>query len=405
MFDRRSTVSFSTMVKGVRSLAPHPWIFNKLIALQLAKWFFPTSCPGVQHGKAGKIHQVSIRITDLCNLRCHTCGQWGDNGFMHGTNLQKLSSEEVSPELYSKLFDDLTKNKHYPNIYLWGGEPTLYKGLFQVIENATKQRLPVSIATNGHGLMNAAARFVDIPLFLLQVSVDGHSETIHNRVRPSAGNGDAFHDVVTGLEAVSNEKRKKKKKLPIVATLTVISKENVNHLVDIYNRFKGYTDVMVFYLSWWIDEEQAQKHTEDYFHRFGEEPKLHRGWIGKWKPEDFNRLSSQLIELKKLSRSIKNPAVTILPDISSAKELQEYYTNHNERFGYNRCISIYQALELNSNGDISPCRDYHDYVVGNIKEDSIIDLWNCDKFSTFRQNIEQNGLMVVCNRCCGLMGY
>ena len=34
------------------------------------------------------------------------------------------------------------------------------------------------------------------------------------------------------------------------------------------------------------------------------------------------------------------------------------------------------TLEINSNGDVSLCRDYHDYVIGNIQKDRVVDMWN-----------------------------
>ena len=74
-------------------------------------------------------------------------------------------------------------------------------------------------------------------------------------------------------------------------------------------------------------------------------------------------------------------------------------------FGYNQCISIFQAVEVNSNGDMSPCRDYHDYVVGNIKDATITQLWNGPAYQKFRHSLATDGLMPVCSRCCGLMGY
>ena len=61
-------------------------------------------------------------------------------------------------------------------------------------------------------------------------------------------------------------------------------------------------------------------------------------------------------------------------------------------------------MEVNSNGDLSPCRDYHDYVVGNIKEATITELWNSPAYRKFRQSLATEGLMPVCSRCCGLDG-
>ena len=45
-----------------------------------------------------RVSQVSIRCTDLCDLRCRTCGQWGENGWLlakqrSGAKLDSMSQE------------------------------------------------------------------------------------------------------------------------------------------------------------------------------------------------------------------------------------------------------------------------------------------------------------------------
>jgi radical SAM protein with 4Fe4S-binding SPASM domain len=105
------------------------------------------------------------------------------------------------------------------------------------------------------------------------------------------------------------------------------------------------------------------------------------------------------------SRPGTAPPVTLIPSITGEDNLRAYYTDHGNYFGFNQCISIFQAVEVNSNGDLSPCRDYHDYVVGNIKEATITELWNSPAYRKFRQSLATEGLMPVCSRCCGLMGY
>jgi len=401
---KRSTVSLSAVIKGIHILLPYPGICAKLIQLQAAKLLFPLLNPKRREGVAGKIHQLSIRITDLCNLRCRTCGQWGESGFLHGSNPAELKNREVSGDRYIELFDDLVGNGHHPNVYIWGGEPTMYRSLVDVIGGAVSRGLPTSLVSNGHGIAGMAEKLTASNLYLLQLSIDGHNEEIHNKLRPSAGGGDAFGNIVEGLEAVSCC-RKRGKGLPIVASLTVISRENINHLVDIFHRFKEHVDIFVFYLSWWIDEEQAAKHEEDFAHRFGFSPRLHRGWIGSWRPDEYETITQQAKELTVLSRSLKAPSVTFIPQITGTEELKRYYTDHSATFGYDECVSIFQAVELDSNGDMSPCRDYHDYIVGNIKEHTITELWNNDRYRTFRASLQQKGLMPVCRRCCGLMGY
>ena len=200
-----------------------------------------------------KIRQVSLRITDRCNLRCHTCGQWGDQGFLHNQDLKVLKQNEVPVSRYKEILADLVQHGHHPLIYFWGGEPMLYEGTLDLIETATKLGLPCSIATNGTRMAKSAERLVKAPLFLLQVSIDGHNAQLHNAVRPGAAGGNNFADIQAGLQAVRQARRELKQNLPLLASLTVISQENYHHLQDIYEAFRDQVDLFVFYLSWWID--------------------------------------------------------------------------------------------------------------------------------------------------------
>ncbi len=393
------------ILKQAVRLARHPRIAARLVPLEVEKVFFNFLHPGRKNGRAGKIRQVSIRITDICNLRCHTCGQWGDSGFLHGQNLQELKKQEVSPERYLEIFKDLVAHGHHPNVYFWGGEPTLYQGTLELIEAAAAMGLPVSIATNGTRTASVADRLVQAPLFLLQTSIDGHCAELHNSIRPAVGTGNGFADIQAGLAAVHQARKRHKRNLPLIASLTVVSQPNIEHLVDIYETFRDKVDLFIFYLSWWIDPARAQAHEEDFSRRFGFPPVRHQGWIGNWRPDNYTLLDRQLKSLLARSSPWGAPPVSIIPNITGAENLAAYYTDHRADFGFKQCISIFQAVEINSNGDLSPCRDYHDYVVGNIKDRTISELWNSEAYRKFRRSLATEGLMPVCTRCCGLMGY
>jgi radical SAM protein with 4Fe4S-binding SPASM domain len=401
----RSRIALGVVVKNFRKLARHPWIVSKLITLQGEKWLFNLLYPRAETGWARQIRQLSFRITDLCNLRCHTCGQWGDQGFLHGQNLKELKQNEVPLSRYLEVVADLARHGHRPFVYLWGGEPMLYEGSLELIERATALGLPTSIATNGTRIAAAAERLVAAPMFLLQISIDGPTAELHNRARPGVGSADNFGDIQVGISAVRRARRARGGNLPLIASLTTISRNNFRHLVDIYEAFREKVDLFVYYLSWWIDAGDLQAHEADFSRRFGFRPLRPAGWVGGWKPDDYQELNRQLQEVLERSRPPDASPVTLIPHVVGEENLRSYYTDHRDRFGYEQCISIYQAVEVNSNGDLSPCRDYHDYVVGNIKEATITELWNSPAYRNFRRSLATQGLMPVCSRCCGLMGY
>lgn len=401
----RSAVSLGVIAKNFFRVARHPWIGLKLAALEAEKRFFNVLHRQRQEGWAHKIRQASFRITDRCNLRCHTCGQWGDQGFLHGQDLKALKQHEVPMSRYQEIFTDLAAHGHHPLVYFWGGEPMLYEGTLELIETATRLGLPCSIATNGTLMARSAPRLAQAPLFLLQVSIDGHNAALHNQVRPGAAGGDNFSEIVKGLTAVRQARKDLNQNLPLLACLTVISRHNHRHLLDIYEAFREQVDLFVFYLSWWIDPPRLRSHIQDFQGRFGFAPSRPQGWLSDWRPDDVAALDRQIQGVKAASQAWSAPPVTFIPDLTGVADLRRYYTDHAALFGYEQCISIFQAVEVNSNGDLSPCRDYHDYVVGNIKEATLTELWNSPAYRNFRRSLTTDGLMPVCSRCCGLMGY
>jgi radical SAM protein with 4Fe4S-binding SPASM domain len=57
------------------------------------------------------------------------------------------------------------------------------------------------------------------------------------------------------------------------------------------------------------------------------------------------------------------------------------------------------------NGDVATCRDYPDYVCGNIQKQGLLEIWNNDRYRKFRESLKNDGLLPICSRCCGLMGW
>jgi len=401
----QSWIPISTILKTAPKILEKPAYTKNVAMIQVDK-FLRNIHLGSDDGTANRIRQCSIRITDVCNLRCHTCGQWGDSGFLKSCSLKELKSQEVPPERYLELLRDLKSHGHSPSVYLWGGEPMLYKGSVEILEEAARLSMPPSIATNGTGIAENAERLVQAPMFLIQISVDGPDAATHNASRPGATSSiDNFATINKAINRILELRREKRQRLPLLAALTTINNLNYNRLVDIYDVFRNKVDVCVFYLAWWIDEISAERHSNDFKERFGFRPTKHFGWIGNWRPPDYGVLSAQLKMLSKYAASLSGPAVVIMPPLTEVKDLETYYSDHECRFGFDRCVSIFSAVEINSNGDMSPCRDYHDFVVGNIKEKTITELWNSELYKKFRKSLSQKGLMPVCTRCCGLMGY
>jgi len=120
-------------------------------------------------------------------------------------------------------------------------------------------------------------------------------------------------------------------------------------------------------------------------------PALHRGWIGQWKTDDHAALAGQVETLLARSRRPGAVPVTFIPFLRGKMLLTAYYTDHRQTFGYEPVRVHFPGDEINSNGDVSPCRDYHDYVVGNIKTELLSELWNSERYVAFRRSSRPTG--------------
>ncbi|MCB9638502.1 MAG: radical SAM protein [Myxococcales bacterium] len=378
----------------------------------LARYQFAKETFNVRHffkpknGMGDELQLIGIRITDMCNLRCHTCGQWGDNGYLVGKSLKELKSREVPLDVYKRMVDEVVEAGWSPIWYFWGGEPMLYPGIIELLHYIKDRGMAISLVSNGTNIAKYADDIIET-CKILHISVDGPNEEIHNTQRPGvAKTHNNFKSVQEALEVLSAKKKERDLFYPYIVPISCITCYNIDVVADLYKFVAQYADAHMFYLTWWIDAESANEHTEDFKRRFGFEPQTHYGWIGSWKDFDQGMIFDKYQELIQISESNggKCPPM-IMPELNSREDIKRYYSDHKSTFGYNQCVSIFMTLELDSNGDASFCRDYHDYIIGNIKESSVKELWNNEKARKFRSSISQDGPMPVCRRCCGLMGF
>ena len=403
----RSRVSPRFFIKELANVASAEWHTSYIMArYQMSKEVFNLRHPlGAKHGRGDSVQLVSLRITDMCNLRCHSCGQWGDNGYLIGQDLKELKQREVPIEDYKHLVDQILDLGWSPVWYIWGGEPMMYPGIIDLLYYIHERSMPISIVSNGTRIAKYA-RDIAETCEILYLSVDGSNAEIHDNQRPAvSGKYSNFQDVEAALQKVKEEKNKNNSPFPYIIPLSCITAYNIDDVVDLYKFTSQHADAQILYLTWWIDQKSAIEHSEDFERRFGKKPQTHYGWIGEWNQFDHGIILEKYHEMMRISQQRNTCPPVMMPELHTKEEIDTYYKDHSETFGYNQCVSIYMTMEIDSNGDVSLCRDYHDYIIGNIQRDSVAEMWNNEEAVRFRKSICTEGLMPVCRRCCGLMGY
>ena len=124
---------------------------------------------------------VQWHLTERCNLRCRHCYQ------------QRRKPREMSIDELKQHIDGATEmleawEEEYdislsPSIHFTGGEPFLYKGLWDVITHARQSGYKVAILTNGCLITKEDARKASaLGIADIQVSLEGPPE-IHDGIR------------------------------------------------------------------------------------------------------------------------------------------------------------------------------------------------------------------------------
>lgn len=340
--------------------------------------------------------QISLRITNLCNHRCAVCGQYGEKGYMHTTNGKHLFNT-LDVEVYKKLVDEVAYYK--PLFYLTGGEPFLYPKLMELMKYIKQKGCLATLVTNGSRLKDNAKQIVEDGWDYVMVSLDGPEE-VHDKCRGVKG---AYRAAVDGLIALRKEKEMHKKAKPYILTSTTISKVNADILektFEIGNKVKP--DYMIVYLSWFTSEELGKAHSEIIKKEFGIEPYTWKSYTNRYNEIELDSLVNAIKKVKEKKWPF---SYLVIPNIP-LKDVKDYYKYPAKMFGYSKCAAPFFMIDIMPNGDVVTCRDYVDIKVGNIIEKPLLEIWNDKGFVKFRKLlIKRKGLLPICSRCCGLMGY
>ncbi len=163
---------------------------------------------------------IVLKTTRACNLRCTYC--YSDGG----------SDSKVLPlDLAVRMVDEVSALNGLPfSVYLHGGEPLLCEdflvGFLSIMSTRDYYlRVRVGIQTNGTLITQRWAEFFRRWRIGVGVSLDGISHET-NRFRTSPTKENSLDRVVGGLDIL------RKNGIP-VGLLTVVTNENVTHLLEI----------------------------------------------------------------------------------------------------------------------------------------------------------------------------
>ncbi len=341
--------------------------------------------------KGRQLKLVTFKITPLCNLRCVMCGQRGEKGILKDDLALEENKKIIDIDTYKKLIDDIAPKK--PIVYIWGGEPMLYPN-FMDLAAYFKKKLPFfSVNTNGTLLKKHAERIVADKWTSLFISLDSF-EDVNDQIR---GKG-SFAKVMEGIEAINREKARQKSTFPLIGIVTTITNLNYMYLD------KMTESVSKMGLAWhiinlgtYVNEEIGQRHTAYMKEKLDIDAVSWKGFTSGYNEGIDGEAFSHI--LNKVQRMDPGYPIITVPVIDH-RVIGKYYSDL-DMIVRNKCYYPWFGCDINYNGDVHFCADYPEYVIGNIKDNRLIDIYNGEKAERFRRELidSPEGLFPACKRC------
>ncbi len=296
---------------------------------------------------------VSLEITEQCNLKCKHCYTSAGNGKPHFLELKYVY----------KLIDELSKYG-CEFLALGGGEPLLYADIEKVIRYAISKGVEVELVSNGILFDDKMIEKLNIAgLKYVQISLDGESSKTYSKVRGA----DFFDKVVCNIKKVNREFN--------TSISTVLCKYNYDKIFEI---IKIANDIKV-------DSYRIMKFIET---GRGNDNKN----VLQITPDEFKQF------IDKLKDKRKDYRIPVRID----ENMMDNFTRKKIPWlkdGLYGCSAGRSTISIDVNGNIYPCSflNYEELKCGNIKENSLLDIWkNSDVLNDFRNINELDG---KCNDC------
>ena len=338
----------------------------------------------VYSDKDGSIRMMPMRylleLTYNCNLRCPFCYITEDR------NKNELTTEQW--------FDILDQIPPFSLLTLVAGEVILKKDFIKIYEKASQKFRKVSLISNGLALNEELINsFIKNKLLLLSVSIDGYGKN-HDKNR----NCNGLWDKVTNNIELFNSKRSGKS-YPMLDIKTCVLESNLDDLPILY---KEVIKMNAQFFSLTFIRKQPLRQNSKLWDSFTEE------FYKQEYPVELYFDLEHFLEIYKELESISKTTKTTLRyaprfnAVGDAEKIKNFFNSGNKPVTelYKPCEIPMTSLYITPEGDIYPCLSYK---VASLKETTLKDAINSQKFRCFRKNLYASKVFNSCQMCCDLI--
>jgi radical SAM protein with 4Fe4S-binding SPASM domain len=305
--------------------------------------------------------EIWLNVTNACNLRCVHC-------FRHGG--QKFQ-RELSSEMILKTIASIAALKT-GYVVVSGGEPLLRPDIFEILEELKRQELHVLLITNGTRIQEAEAkRLGEIKPWRIQVSVDGSTAEIHDRIR-GAG---AFDKTINAIRLMLTEDLD-------VRIYPTIHRWNIHDLKNI---------------------KALARSLRPNFEHFAF-AKYHPTGRGRDNRDDLDIPDDEFSDAlaRQFGEDVKHYNLQSDADSHAAKDLTSYLPTRTP-YGSRKvnCGLGYGVLSIDADAKVYPCQWLHfpEYLIGDLYETSLDELYFCSAMVQKCRALRVDSSIPTCANC------
>jgi MoaA/NifB/PqqE/SkfB family radical SAM enzyme len=344
-----------------------------------------------------QLHKLYIEVTNRCNLNCRTCVRQAWNEPMG----------EMTDPVFNLIIEGLSSFFPVPSVFLGGfGEPLLHPQIVSMVSRLKKLRTPVELITNGTLLSQEMSRkLIRAGLDILWVSIDGAKSESYTDVRLGA----ALPEVIRNIEELNSLRLIRGRRVSLSLGIAFVAmKRNIADLPEVahlarnlYANYLMVTNVLPYSKEMLNDVLYYNSLNSSYSSQPELEFPINLQTPGRVETFDGEFIQPNLsVSLPRVDMNdiTRGPYSSLM---SSGINLTLGGTNFQQV--NNRCPFIENGSGvINWNGSLSPClplmhsyqmyldsfqRQSKRWIIGNLEEKNLLDLWNTPEHLAFRERV------------------
>jgi radical SAM protein with 4Fe4S-binding SPASM domain len=340
--------------------------------------------------------EVSLQLTYRCNLRCTHCYQWNEQGFF-----RDFSPARQKTELDIEIVESVlrTTAPARSKLFLWGGEPLMHTKFGEVAALLEQYPRTVNMCTNGLLFKRKLNDLLRIGENLnLLVSLDGLGED-HEALR---GKG-TFKRTMENIKMMLDLKRTGEfaGELSLSCMVSHVTVGKMYEFMEWAEELG--VNTVYFQFPWYISPEVAAQMDEVYEQSFSwlkpdtgtKQPTWH-SYTYQLPAEQLPVLRESMARLASRSWRVR---VRYQPQLE-ADEVEDFILGTSRPAQRrSKCLAVSNRMEVHADGNVSSCKFFPEFVVGNLYRTELTELWQSESFRQVRSILSANGMMPVCSKC------